>query len=131
MRLLDGFVEGAAVFSKADRRVTRMEVLILNLNGDIWDLLPALIPSQKLHATIPHRTVSRCTGFIRHAKEDLFSAHNTWDSFQTMNRIYKNYHFPSSSEHVKARKFSMSSYPATFSSTDDFYVLDSGLWVGS
>jgi hypothetical protein len=108
-----------------------MDVLILNLNGDIWDLLPALIPTTTLAAKVPHRTVSRCTGFIRLTANDLFSSHNTWDSFQTMNRLYKNYHFPSTDGRVKTRKFSMSSYPATFSSTDDFYVLDSGLWVGS
>jgi len=58
---------------------------------------------------------------------DIWAGHSTWLTFSSMNRLYKHWNFRLNSNTVVSRKMSFSSYPATLASTDDFYMMDSGL----
>jgi len=71
-----------------------------------------------------------CTAFVRLGKEnsDLFVGHTTWDDYSKMTKMFKYYDF-SLPYPTAASKVAMSSYPGCVSSTDDWYMLSSGLVV--
>jgi len=73
--------------------------------------------------------VGHCTGLVRVAEgnAELFFGHTTWEPFSEMTRIWKVYDFPL--QNVAAKKISFSSYPGCISSTDDYYLMDSGLAI--
>jgi len=62
--------------------------------------------------------------------KDIMIGHTTWDSYSEMQRIYKIYKFSFTLlEQQENPIISFSSYAGTLTSTDDFYVLNSGLVV--
>ena len=74
-----------------------------------------------------------CSALVRLLPEfnDIFFAHETWTSFNSMLRVYKHYEFPfhetpDGEHYVAAINASFPSYPASVFSSDDFYVLSSG-----
>jgi len=73
------------------------------------------------------RKTGRCSALIRLSGDDLFMGHTTFSDFAEMHRIFKYYDFPI--PNVKARKIGFSSYPGVSGSTDDFYLMDSGIAV--
>jgi hypothetical protein len=70
-----------------------------------------------------------CTGVVRlvDGNSELYFGHTTWESFSEMTRMWKVYDFPL--QNVAAKKISFSSYPGCISSTDDYYLMDSGLAI--
>lgn len=60
---------------------------------------------------------------------DLLVGHTTWDDYSEMIRIFKFYNFPLGGAETMAQTIGMSSYPGLVSSTDDFYIMSSGLAV--
>lgn len=74
------------------------------------------------------RDSSHCTAFIKMKEDytDLWFGHNSWWNYTFMTRIMKTYTFNYNS---KTQSSTFSSYPATLSSVDDFYVLSSNLVV--
>jgi hypothetical protein len=73
--------------------------------------------------------LGRCTGLVRLTDDnkELYFAHTTVECYSEMIRIWKVYDFPVKG--VAAKKISMSSYPGCISSTDDYYLMDTGLAV--
>lgn len=74
---------------------------------------------------------SHCSAIFK-AKEDLtnvFMAHNSWYYYSMMNRIFKEYNLNFNHYSVKAKSVLFSSYPASLSSNDDFYVTSNDLNV--
>lgn len=71
----------------------------------------------------------RCSALVRVAKNnsDIFVGHTTFSDYGEMNRIWKHYDFPLGSN--VSRRMSFSSYPGVSGSTDDYYIIDSGLVV--
>jgi hypothetical protein len=61
--------------------------------------------------------------------QDLFIGHTTWDDYSKMTRVFKYYNLHFDGADVMATKIAFSSYPGAISSTDDFYVMSSGLTV--
>jgi len=72
-----------------------------------------------------------CSAFVRLTTNnaDLLAGHTTWDDYSEMTRIFKYYNFPLGGADTMASTIGMSSYPGVISSSDDFYVLNSGLLV--
>lgn len=71
----------------------------------------------------------RCSALVRLTSDnrDLMLGHTTFSDFGEMNRIYKYYDFPLQGS--PSRRMGFSSYPGVMGSTDDFYVIDTGLAV--
>lgn len=141
------------------KAVTMPDMFLLNSDGVIDELVDALggdsfenkkaslaqISSQRpsLRGRARNATVSkhlapkrshghmlgRCTGLVRltDGNKELYFGHTTVESYSEMTRIWKVYDFPVSG--VAAKKISFSSYPGCISSTDDYYLMDSGLAV--
>jgi len=72
-----------------------------------------------------------CSAMVRVAPEnkDIFMGHTTWDDYSKMTRIFKYYDLKGLGSWSMANKVAMSSYPGCVSSTDNWYVMDSGLVV--
>jgi len=66
---------------------------------------------------------------IKITTNDFIAGHTTWAPYATLLRIFKYYDFPFTSVPVAAKKVLFSSYPASISSTDDYYITDSQLVV--
>eukprot|EP00931_Biecheleriopsis_adriatica_P095960 TRINITY_DN69614_c0_g1_i1.p1 TRINITY_DN69614_c0_g1~~TRINITY_DN69614_c0_g1_i1.p1 ORF type:complete len:653 (-),score=125.54 TRINITY_DN69614_c0_g1_i1:11-1969(-) len=71
----------------------------------------------------------RCSALVRLSEggEDLFVGHSTFSGYSEMNRIFKYYDLPLGEGVVQ--KMGFSSYPGVSGSTDDYYLLQSGLVV--
>ena len=74
---------------------------------------------------------SHCSALIKLSDDfsDIWFGHNTWITYLTMIRIFKEYRFISNKRNEKSKINSFSSYPGALSSIDDFYFLDSNLLV--
>lgn len=112
--------------------LTVRDILWINMLGDLDDLAFAL--------SMPRETPEglmfgeHCSGLVKLLPDlsDLYTAQVTWNSYQSMLRIQKMYVMnymtsPGSGVLIPGRKMSLSSYPAFVQSTDDFYVMSSGL----
>jgi hypothetical protein len=75
------------------------------------------------------QTYGRCSALVRLAPNnaDIFMGHTTFSDYSEMNRIWKYYDFPL--EGAPARVMGFSSYPGVAGSTDDYYVMDTGVAV--
>ena len=74
---------------------------------------------------------SRCSALVKLANDysDLWFGHATWDYYNVMIRIFKEYRFVSNKGNENNKVIVFPSYPAVLFSTDDFYYLDSKLLV--
>ena len=74
---------------------------------------------------------SHCSALIKLDKDfnDIWVGHNTWDYYNNMIKIFKEYRFISNNQNEKSKLSAFPSYPATLCSLDDFYYLDSKLIV--
>ena len=78
-----------------------------------------------------------CSAVVRVTPDnrDLLLAHNTWDDYSKMLRVFKYYDFSSLAADpdtaTRSGTAAFSSYPGCISSTDEFYELSSGLAVAS
>eukprot|EP00941_MAST-03F_sp_MAST-3F-sp1_P004216 g4216.t1 len=77
---------------------------------------------------------ARCSAIVKLTgdvgkEEDILLGHNSWEDYVEMLRIYKHFHLRFKDRAMTSPKTSFSSYPGMLSSTDDFYILSSGLVV--
>mmetsp|Transcript_36647 Transcript_36647/g.80039 ORF Transcript_36647/g.80039 Transcript_36647/m.80039 type:complete len:682 (+) Transcript_36647:164-2209(+) len=72
-----------------------------------------------------------CSALVKvvNKDEDIFVGHTTWDDYAKMTRIFKYYNFQLPTAYTYATHIGMSSYPGCISSTDDYYIMNSGLVV--
>jgi len=77
------------------------------------------------------RESGHCSALIKitEGNKDCFIGHTTWDDYSKMTRIFKYYNFPFDGAATMASKIAFSGYPGVISSTDDFYVMSSGMTV--
>ena len=64
---------------------------------------------------------------IKNDLSELYYGHNTWNTYYSAIRIIKEYNLNYNNRWVKSKNIIFSSYPATMSSLDDFYVSSHGL----
>jgi hypothetical protein len=135
---LDGNVAGyQSVFGPdSPQYLDSLAFWLLNLDGDLEDIIPAVDPSvQNYHRAYKFMSYrnTHCSGLIKltpflRGQRELFVAHDTWDTFASMLRIYKHYNFKFNSESYD-RQVSFSSSPGFLSSVDDFFVTHNQLAV--
>ena len=64
---------------------------------------------------------------LKNDLSDIYFGHNTWNNYASTIRIIKEYNFNFNNRWVRSKNIIFSSYPATLSSTDDFYINSHGL----
>ncbi|XP_063216557.1 putative phospholipase B-like 2 [Bacillus rossius redtenbacheri] len=137
---LKGVADGYASKNQDPSKVLSYnDILWLNLQGDLEDLLDAVDPASWLEEPAAVRGgrvpgAGSCSALVKILPDgsDLFVAHDTWSSLQSMLRVLKKYDFGyravnGSGEVVPGRSISFSSYPGVILSNDDFYVTSAGL----
>lgn len=60
---------------------------------------------------------------------DILFGHTTWSDYSFMVRMFKTFNFAFQNPSVVAHQVIMSAYPGVLTSTDDFYITDSKLFV--
>eukprot|EP00331_Platyophrya_macrostoma_P027556 CAMPEP_0176442472 /NCGR_PEP_ID=MMETSP0127-20121128/21834_1 /TAXON_ID=938130 /ORGANISM="Platyophrya macrostoma, Strain WH" /LENGTH=565 /DNA_ID=CAMNT_0017827489 /DNA_START=99 /DNA_END=1796 /DNA_ORIENTATION=- len=116
IRQMEGIADG--YFQKTGSPLSFRQVFLANFGSEVGDVQTALEVQQD-------RPVSRsiaalaasmhCSALIKVTPDDLFVAHDTWDSFTGLTiRVYKVYDFG-------GRKVAMDSFPAIIASGTDWY----------
>ena len=136
---MDGFLSGLNDFSPCAAApdfvpYTYMDILLVNLDGDLFDLMTAypeaddeasasqLAPLPRSH---PTHHVDRCSALFKYTGSDVFFAHDTWDTYATAApRIFKTLSLPVLRGGVLGRHVdSFSSSPGFLASIDDYYLI--------
>lgn len=132
----DGLVDGYQAYSERSSPYSSLELYLLNADGDLEDLIPALNKTRTrqpgaMAVSLAYKSL-KCSALIRILPNasDVVFGHTTWDQYSAMNRIFKHYNLPVASRVAPRQiKMSLSSSPGYLSSVDDYYLLDSGLSV--
>ncbi|CAD2221930.1 lysosomal/endosomal membrane protein p67 [Angomonas deanei] len=127
-RLREELTAGVAVGE--ERWLNFTTLYWLNAQGEVGDIARVIALSDvsrlaELEAAFPrYLTDLHCSAFIKVVPEvDLFAAHVTWNSYESMMRQYKTYRFEHLEEEEEVRKqVTMSSYPGLVFSLDDWYM---------
>jgi len=137
----DGLLEGSQRFCPGSRDLSETDLLLLNLNGDLFDIIPALRNSGTdaggVQAGVGWRAgverPAHCSAAVRlvpsereaGAFSDLLVGHATWDTFSNaFPRIFKHVTLPVwRSGEARRHTASFSSSPGFLSSIDDFYSI--------
>mmetsp|Transcript_39884 Transcript_39884/g.93584 ORF Transcript_39884/g.93584 Transcript_39884/m.93584 type:complete len:429 (+) Transcript_39884:316-1602(+) len=138
LRQFDGLLKGYnSHVPPGGRPLDELTLYAASLGGDMDDLC-VVYGCEGSRRTVRHGD-DHCSVLIklmgdRKRPEDLYVAHTTWGSYESMTRIYKHYDFPwrlsdSQDDLVPARHITMPSYPGVLVSQDDFYQTSAGLVV--
>jgi len=126
--LYDGFATtGTCLLSKA-------ELLSLGSQGDLFDLNSAVTKKDWSKMTPRQfrdffQKKTHCSALVKLAADlsDIWFSHTSWYTYTSTTRIFKHYKFNYNDESTRAKVISMSSYPASLSSFDDFHLMDNGM----
>lgn len=131
---LDGIVEGYNHMATSDKRLSRSQIWLMNSDGDVMDLERMFNhkPIDTMNRAELIEMISftgRCSLLVKWTGTELLVGHTTWEDYAEMMRMFKHYDFAFTHPSIKNRRTSHSSYPGFVTSSDDFYILDSGLLV--
>ncbi|XP_015781725.1 putative phospholipase B-like 2 [Tetranychus urticae] len=107
------------------------KVFILNIITDLMELESVL----KRGVNKKDQGFTTCSAMVKLVPGDLIIGHATWYEFGCMLRILKKYYLPFRTESkpnspaVPGKLISMSSYPGLIFSSDDYYLISTGLTV--
>jgi len=126
-----GMYEGYKLKNTTTGNLTEWDFKLLQANGDLEDLEVALGKKETKRIL----GSGSCSALVKlfSGNKDLGISHVTWDDYNSMLRIYKNYNFSFHEEpgkgsgKVASQIQSFSSAPGFVFSGDDFYILDSGM----
>jgi hypothetical protein len=131
--LVDGYAAANAQSGWKRVKLDFAHMQIVTSEPDLWDVLAKLDPSRRANVgnmtqdqLIDYvRDSSHCSSIVAIAPDfsDMFAAHATWSSYSEMTRVFRTSDMQLSNPAIKNRRMSFSSYPATLSSTDDFFYL--------
>lgn len=136
--LLAGYNE-AATQDEGLPGLTKLQLLWVNLDGDLFDLQTAVGDAEPLagrqgrarrleRPEEEYPEALRCSALFKLTDDnDLFFGHDTWDTYATAApRIWKHSRLPVRMEgSFASRMISFSSSPGFIASVDDYYVVDS------
>lgn len=127
---MSGMLEGYNINTKHEK-LGASDILWLNLMAEVGEI--QLINNQ---SSTPKRDTDHCSALVKIMPDhsDIYFGHVTWGEYAEMLRILKKYVFhyrrsPQDLTLIAGFEMSMSSYPGTIVSVDDFYLISSGLAV--
>jgi len=137
MAQFDGMLVGYRDAGLKDKPLGSMEFYLFQSSGDLYDIIPAVVPHERINWTKLqpeefnrlHLERSSCSALHRLTPDgqEIWAGHTTWTDYGSMVRTYKFYDFALNV--TGARRVSFSAKPALLYSKDDFHVLSSGLTV--
>ncbi|XP_069670595.1 putative phospholipase B-like 2 [Periplaneta americana] len=140
--LVDGYMHAVTLKNDNSKNLTLNDLLWLNVQGDLDDVFEVYRSNQSeeyvpLSVRGEHLPgSSSCSALIKLLPDssDLYVAHDTWSSLQSMLKMQKKYdlHYkilPNSSITIPGSSMTFSAYPGTIQSGDDFYITSAGLAI--
>lgn len=129
---LDGLAAGYQAAAPPSMSISRLGMLIVNLQGDLGDIMQSLTPSHQRtnFANMSKAEVlaydldrTHCSAIVKLLPDgsELYTSHTMWWDMYAMNRVFRTATFPRKG--VPAPVVQQSSYPGTIASTDDFYQM--------
>mmetsp|Transcript_82953 Transcript_82953/g.231402 ORF Transcript_82953/g.231402 Transcript_82953/m.231402 type:complete len:612 (+) Transcript_82953:147-1982(+) len=122
---MDGLMAGVNDQLSLDERLSRLDVLLLNMQFDLDEIKTAVNVTERAdiekmrteELSLWARGRSHCSSIVKLAPDgiELFIGHNSWMGFHMLLRVFKRYEFGG------LRPVAMPSFPGVLSSTDDFY----------
>ena len=123
------------------RQLTKNDFHQLNYIAEIPDLIDKFrvektgetdyskMTEKELFNIFLQRTHCSALFKIKNDLSELYFGHNTWNTYYSTIRIIKEYNLNYNNRWVKSKNIIFTSYPATMSSLDDFYIASHGLIV--
>lgn len=131
----DGLVKGYSDNAPADQQLSYLDQLYLQLNSEVGDIVQHLglrdgTLKVKEEIELPER-YSHCSVLVRLSDDGqtLYSAHDTWNTYNAMLRVFKYYNFNFNHPSTSSATIYFSSYPGFLQSIDDFYLTTQQLHV--
>jgi hypothetical protein len=130
--LIDGF------HSVSSLHISYTDFQTMGSFGDIWDIINTHPQYRPNYSKLSKEQIlkiiaenSHCSALIKLKDDlsDIFFGHNTWWTYSSMIRIYKEYTFEFKNPVVKSKTVNFSSYPANLASNDDWLITDQNLVV--
>jgi hypothetical protein len=134
LQQLQGITDGFAAAKREELSSTTimefdlLHMFLISFQTEIYAVQKAANPAaaKKPAATRAARTRDamrnqHCSALVKLTADDLFMGHDTWGDYSTMLRQYKTYAFETT--------VTMSSYPGSISSIDDWYMTSNRLAV--
>lgn len=129
LAIIDGLTEGyAAANTDPTKVLNATQFFWLSFQAEVGDIMTAYSTAEEsaLWQMFPNldarRSSGHCSALIRVLPTDVYFAHDTWSSFNSMMRQYKTYRF-------EGRSVTMSGYPGVVHSIDDWYMTSNRLAV--
>ena len=133
-----GIKDGYNSVAEIDKKLTNFQFDIMSSNTDIDDLIEKFNFVKKDYKKMNYsqfeqnfieRTHCSALFKIKNDFSDVYFGHNTWSPYNQLARIFKEYNFNFNSPFFSSKTIIFSSYPATLSSFDDFYITSNGLII--
>ena len=122
-----------------DKKLNKIDFHFLNYITEMYDVYNKFkveaegetdykkLDNEKIFNLFLERTHCSALIKIKNDLSDVFFGHNTWNSYYSAIRIIKEYNFNFNNRWVRSKNIIFTSYPATLSSLDDFYITSHGL----
>ena len=135
---MQGLIDGYNSKADNDHKISYVDFQVMNAVSDVdemeyWDKTARPDFSKMSTEEIIDyvETHTHCSALMKVAPDfsNVWFGHNTWTSYNKMNRIFKEYKFKTNSKVEKSTTVAFSGYPGVLASIDDFYLLDNDLYV--
>ena len=125
--------------AEEDKKLSKDEFHQMNYIADMYDVAQKFkvetegevdytkLDDDEIFNIFTERTHCSALFKLKNDLSDIYFGHNTWDSITLTIRIIKEYNFNFNNRWVRSKNIIFSSYPATLSSLDDFYISSHGL----
>ena len=122
-----------------DRQLSKIDFHQMNYYGDMYDVSHKFevekegetdyskLSKDEILQIFLERTHCSALFKLKNDLSDIYFGHNTWNNYASTIRIIKEYNFNFNNRWVRSKNIIFSSYPATLSSMDDFYINSHGL----
>jgi len=129
-----GLHDGYNSITLSSQKLTWVDFLLMNAVVDLSSIIHHPFLSTDSQAREFTRSTTHCSAIVKVTPDlsELWTSHNTWTGYFMMLRAVKTYDLPfmtSKTELVPAPRVIFSGFFGTLASTDDFFVLSSGLVV--
>lgn len=134
-----GLIDGYNSMAEKDKQISYVDFQVMNAVSDVDEMVywknPKARPDFSKMTTEEIidfiDTHNHCSALMKVSPDfkDVWFGHNTWTSYNKMNRIFKEYKFKTNTKVEQSKTVAFSGYPGILASIDDFYILDSDLYV--
>jgi len=133
-----GLFDGYNSVAENDKKIGLIYFQMVVANADIEDIVYYNTTNRPNFKNMTKEEIvaftslhTHCSALVKAANDlsDIWFGHNTWTTYGSMIRTFKEYKFVSNKRNEKSKVVVFSSYPGSLSSIDDFYYLDSKLVV--